>query len=103
MQHLAALLKAELAATKKQSKAAVESFEQAILMAGRQGISHDQALANERLGDYYGSLNRMSDAEYHLQEAVKLYSEWGAVAKCEILRAKHGKLLAPPSQIGALG
>ena len=50
------------------------------------GTIQDQALANERLADYYVEEGSVSEARYCLEQAVKLYSEWKAAAKVELLR-----------------
>jgi len=45
------------------------------------------------------SPQHLSDAEYHLKEAAKLYGEWGAKAKARRLRKAHASLLGPDSEI----
>jgi hypothetical protein len=47
------------------------------------------------------SLSRGSDddALHYINEAIRLYEDWGATAKAEQLQKKHEKLLAPPSEI----
>jgi hypothetical protein len=39
------------------------------------------------------------DAIYDINNAIRLYEDWGAKAKAEQLKEKHGKLLGQLSEI----
>jgi hypothetical protein len=82
------LLDAEWAVLKKQKGDLRIKFEQAIVMAGRRGLTHLQALANERLAIYMEEIRDDSESFYRYEQAVKLYTEWGAKAKTEQLQTK---------------
>jgi hypothetical protein len=82
------LLDAEWAVLKKQKGDLRVKFEQAIVMAGRRGLTHLQALANERLAIYMEEIGDDVESFYRYEQAVKLYAEWGAKAKTEQLQPK---------------
>jgi hypothetical protein len=66
------------------------------------GLTQDRALAHELFGEHLARLNPAEhgqDAEFQLNEAIKLYTEWGASAKVRLMNKKHSKILAPPSEI----
>ena len=63
-------------------------YEQAILLAGRRGLTQLQALANERLAIYMEEIGDIGESLYRFEQAVKLYAEWGAKAKTEMLQPK---------------
>ncbi|CAB9499314.1 Transcriptional regulator [Seminavis robusta] len=92
--HYAKILEAEKISTKKKMfPEAVKLYKEAILLAGRSGFRHIQALGNERLGDFYARHELASDASYHLLEAVRLYREWGNHERGKlIMHQEHGKL-----------
>jgi hypothetical protein len=82
-----ALLEAEAKAlSKKKRMRALKNFEVAILYAGRRGLIHVQALANERFSHYFSDVGYMDEAKYRMNEAIKLYTEWGAYSKAESLQ-----------------
>jgi hypothetical protein len=84
----AALLDAEWAVLKKQKRDLRAKFEQAIVMAGRRGLTHLQALANERLAIYMEEIGDDVESLYRYKQANKLYAEWGAKAKTQQLQIK---------------
>jgi hypothetical protein len=94
-------LDAELEALKGDHYAASKSYEVAILYAGRRGLTQDRALAHERYGEHLARLgqDRGQDAEFQIAEAVKLYEEWGAYAKVQLMSRKYQTLLSPPTEI----
>jgi hypothetical protein len=66
------------------------------------GLTQDRALAHELFGEHLARLNPVEhgdDAEFQLNEAIKLYTEWGAHAKVRLMNKIHSKILAPPSEI----
>jgi hypothetical protein len=93
--HHEALLEGELAALNGNSEVARHHFGRATVLAGRRGFLQDSALANERFGVYL--LKDLADAEeasFRLQQAAKLYGEWGARAKANMLTEEYGYLWA---------
>lgn len=91
-----------MAEIKSRPKEAEMFFKEAVLFAGRRGFTNDQALANERMSEFFLRQGLHDDAKYHLYEAVKLYQQWGAFAKCEILQKKHQALMPSlPFEIGS--
>ena len=61
-------------------------YKEAILRAGRSGYNHDQALTCERLAALYARIGDSVSAKYSLvEDATKLYREWGAAKKVELL------------------
>ncbi len=91
--HCTSLLDAELAALNARTHVPKKHYEVAAMLAGRGGFVRDAALANERYGEF--QLEDMSDREeaaFRFQEAIKLYLEWEARAKAELLSAKYGYL-----------
>ena len=78
-----ALLSAELAAIS--GKAANKMYEAAVLLAGRRGLLGDQALANERYSEYLRTQGNEEDSDYRFREALRLYREWGAIRKVDMM------------------
>lgn len=89
------LLQAEMESLKRNSyEKTIKLYKDAITLAGRMGIYQEQALANERLADYYKIHGMESDAKYHLQESCKLFQSWGSPHRgYECLYRKYGDLL----------
>lgn len=92
---------AELDSLRGNHYAAAKSYEMAILFAGRRGFTQDRALAHERFGEHLVRLgnDHVQDAEFQIGEAIKLYEEWEAHAKVELMRKQYHELLAPPVEI----
>jgi hypothetical protein len=84
-QHYLALLKAEKADCNGKAEKASSLYKQAILLAGRCGCIHDQAMASERHASFYLRTGDAVSAKYCLEDAKKLYGEWGAAKKVEML------------------
>ena len=99
MIHYNALLEAELAALNGNKYVAKEKYEVAILMSGRRGLLHDCAVAHERFSGYYMELGDTENAAYQLNEAVKLYEEWGAFGKSNHVKRKYPEYFRPPTEI----
>ena len=104
--HHEVLLEAEMAALANKRKAAYKLFESAVLLSGRRGMIHDQALASERFAEFCLEQNDQDEAKYRIGEAMKLYKEWGARYKTGLLRSKFESLLgkgpeepSPPTEI----
>jgi hypothetical protein len=92
---------AELDSLKGDNYAASKSYEVAILYAGRRGLTQDRALAHERYGEHLHRLGneQIQDAQFQISEAIKLYEEWGAFAKVQLLGKIYLNLLSPPTEI----
>ena len=85
-----ALLEAEYYAWKKDRGTALRRYEAAALLAGRRGLRHIQAMANERFALYVHEIgdNEHQDSEYRWKQALTLYNEWGATHKVDMLRSQ---------------
>ena len=73
----------------RQPGAVKEAFERAISAASRAGFLQDAALGNELAGEYFLSAGDDFWTKHYLNQAYKLYIEWGAKAKARNLRKKH--------------
>jgi hypothetical protein len=91
--HYDRLLDAERAALDGKSKAALKHYQSAVSLAARGGFVHDAALANERYAEYLlHDMSDRQDAIFYFEEAIKFYSEWGALKKVDLLREKYSDL-----------
>jgi hypothetical protein len=105
VRHYLALLDAEMAALSGKIQSAEKYFQDAVITAARGGFVHDAALASERYGEFL--LNDKpqpceldkQEALYRFGEAVKYYSDWGAVSKVESLQTKYADLWKPPEEV----
>jgi len=93
--HYKALFDAEHAALQKdRTDEASKSYHLALTLSARGGYVQDSAIINERYGEFLlHCLDNNEEASFYLQESVKLYSEWGALRKSNILRKKYRHLL----------
>jgi hypothetical protein len=91
--HFDALLDAEADSFRgmKNHATVTKRFELAIQYSGKCGLIQDRALAHERYSEYLSRLGAVhdEDASFQLDEAVRLYAEWGAHAKVKQLRDAH--------------
>jgi len=86
VKHYHRMLDAELAALNKNYEMADQLYKDAIALAARTGHLHHTALFNERFAEYRLEVHGdHDDSRYHLQQAIKFYTEWGAVGKAEEL------------------
>ena len=84
------ILDAEAMAYKGKRFAAIKHYEVAILQAARGGYQHDAALASERLGEFHVSvMGDVDEGRYRLQQAMRYWKSWGAVAKVDDLARKY--------------
>lgn len=93
VQHYDLMLRAEQAALSKRYNQADGLYKEAIISAGRTGHLQRVALFHERYAEY--RLKEQSDADdakYHLSEAIRYYSEWGALGKAEVLKKEMNAL-----------
>ena len=94
--HLLLILKAESQAVKQGSRGedVRAAFNLAIRVCGRSGFLQDKALANERAGVYHVRKDDEYHARMYLEQAIELYSEWGALAKAIYLKRKFAAFLS---------
>lgn len=79
--HHVALFAAEELALQGKLQSSRKRFESAILLASRGGYIHDAAIANERYAVFLRNFLSDDDgAKFHVDEAIRLYREWGAHA-----------------------
>lgn len=76
----------KIAAWKGHKAVAKKRYCLAITIAARNGLVNEQALANERMGDYIQECGDVNEAEYRWNHAIDLCTEWGALAKVEQVR-----------------
>jgi hypothetical protein len=104
VRHYQLALEAEMLALDGQLYDAIPKFEAAISLATRSGFIHDAALLNERYGEFL--MHRMADDErgmHHLGDANKLYEEWGAQKKADMLRDKYEDKWPHPAEVVTIG
>ncbi len=99
VRHYDELLQAEFASLDGKGPHAEHHYETAILLCGRRGMRNVWALAHQRRGEFHLREGNDDDALYDINNAIRLYEEWGAKAKAEQLKEKHGKLLGHLSEI----
>lgn len=97
--HLESLLQAEFERYGGNQFLSAKLYESAILLAGRQGLTHYQAMGNERLASYWISRGNTEEALYRFQEAKRLYSDWGAKHKLEQLSTSVGEISGLPMSV----
>lgn len=97
--HFQELISAELASLRGDVHTAKIHYEVAIYLAGRWGRIGDQGLAHERFGDHCMTVGEERTAAYNYTHAIKLYEEWGAMAKCDILRSSAQALVMPVAEV----
>ena len=97
VQHQYLMLNAEASALKK-LQGTQGTYQEAIIIAGRSGHIYHSALCNERYADYCmfgtsknGSAEAREEACFRRDEALRLYGEWGASAKVQMLKSKIEK------------
>ena len=91
--HYDLMLRAEQAALDGKHGEADDLYKEAIVSAARPGHLQHAALFNERYADYrLTERGDVDDAKYHLSEAARYYSDWGAVGKAEQLKEELAKL-----------
>ena len=79
--HSLHLLEAELAVLNGKSCKAEENFKSAIAVASRNGFLQDKALSHELASSYFKSRGDDSNRDHHMDQAIKCYRDWGAMAK----------------------
>ena len=92
--YMANILQAELTIATEQNVSLHQArmlFDQAISSASK--VTSIAALANERAGLFFLSVNEEAMASNFLSQAYKLYEEWGAGAKVDQLGREHKNFL----------
>ena len=83
------MLCAEKAVLEKKYTVAAQLYKEAITLAACSGHLHHTDLFNERYGEYQLEVHSdMENHRFYTQQAIRYYTEWGAVGKAEDLRAK---------------
>ena len=101
VQHHENLLLAEDAVLKGKRAIACKNYELAAMLAARRGFVQDAALANERYGEFLLREREADETEatFRLEEAVRLYKEWGAHTKANYMLKKHTNLWKVPKNV----
>jgi hypothetical protein len=98
-----------MAALKGKIQSAERLFQDAVISAARGGFVHDAALASERYGEFLlndkpqpSELDKQ-EALYRFGEAIKYYSDWGAVSKVASLQKSMQtlNLWKPPGKVSS--
>ena len=86
--HLLHLLEAELAILNGYDRLVEDSYQLAINTASANGFIQDKALSHELVSSYLTNRGDSSQGAYHMEQAIKYYSEWGAKAKVDQLKKR---------------
>lgn len=95
VKHYSLLLDAEHASLSRSYASAEKLYVEAIALASRAEYLHHAALFNERYADFL--LDERDDPErasYYLDEAIRLYQQWGATRKIKMLQSDLHRSLA---------
>ncbi len=91
-EHLALLMKAELAAFSGGIADALPLYERSIISARNNSFIRDEAMANEMAAKFLLRSGHLKAAEGYLQAARYLYYRWGAHRKVEDMEASYPML-----------
>ena len=72
---------------------AITQYSDSIHRASERSVVQDEALAEQRFGEFYLRQQNKHEAQKHLLRSVRLYDQWGALAKAKQLRCKHRECL----------
>lgn len=97
--HIAALLEAEIEALKNKPFNAISKYEAAILLSARSGLLMEAGIASERLAELLLECKRTDDAKYRFENAIAYYTEVGALLKVDLLQAERAELWPRPTDI----
>ena len=95
--HLDAFMDAQFATLAGKKFAAIKSFQVSIVIAARGGLLFDAALFSECFGQYLLEIGDDDEAAFRLREAIKYYSEFGALRKTNQLQQKYSDLWPKPA------
>ena len=87
-------LEAEMAVVHGDVSKAIANYEEAISLSKKHGLRNEEAMACERAGMFYLSLNSSSSASKCLCRAYRCYDDWGAKAKMHQLTKKYPAISA---------
>ncbi len=93
------LIEAEVAKRKGKSLKAADLYEEAILLAKKNGFLGEQALAYELAGLFWLSQGKKEFSKIYLEKAYRLYNVWGALAKAMNLRSKFDQIISLEERI----
>ncbi len=91
------LVLAEQARVQGDLQSCIKLYDDAIAAAARNGFLADEALANDFCARFWLARGNEKIGAVYLNEAVKLYRVWGALARVKDLEGRHGHLLKPAS------
>ncbi len=83
--HLYLLIEAEIARVSGSFDQAMPHYNLALDAAEKAGFIQYEALAKERYACFWRSLGQIRVASAFISEAHRLYSRWGAIAKCDLI------------------
>ena len=78
---------------------AIEQYSSSINRASERNTIQDEALAEQRFGEFYLRQKNKHEARSHLLRSVRLFEEWGALAKAKQLHVKHKESLGDAPEI----
>ena len=92
--HVWHLVEAERLRALGRTGEAEEQYGKAVNLGWENEYLHEEALALERLGDFYLEQGQLKQSRIYLAEARRAYQHWGAEAKVRQLEARHSLLFA---------
>jgi len=92
--HRYELMNAEWYRLNGQDELALRTYANAIRYARLNKFILDEALAWERTGMFYLTLNQLEVAQFYLSNAYKTYKKWGAVAKLAHMRIQYKEYIS---------
>ncbi|MEM8505750.1 MAG: AAA family ATPase [Cyanobacteria bacterium P01_D01_bin.1] len=99
IEHKCLILKAERARLQQRQIAASEYYDQAISIATSNGYGYEAALANELASQLYFDWKKPRLAQEYLLQSYATYSEWGAIAKLQMLQQKYPHILGTAASL----
>lgn len=95
--HLYLFAKAKLLHSQNKWRHAIQTYSECINSAAVPGARHIQAFAHEQLATILLKMHSEVSVRAHAEEAIKLYRDWGAVAKVKILEKRFAQYLSKSS------
>ena len=75
-------------------------YTRAFRLASRSGFRHEAAMINELTAEFFRDQKKsLDDAKYKMEEACKLYEEWGCQIKADMLRKEYEVLIEQPIDV----
>jgi predicted ATPase/class 3 adenylate cyclase len=91
--HRLYLIQAEKCRVLNQKIKAIDLYDQGIFYAQKNQYIQDEALANEKAGEFYLKENKPKFAQIYLWEAYYHYERWGALHKAKQLQSKYPQFI----------